>query len=508
MLNGRQVPSADELEYDAAGNLVANEPNVDNWQKFTYDSAGRQTVHEEKWKRGGPISGQPVTRYHGEANMLYDGDGRLVRQHWDKDYTLTIGSHSIPSNYRRIYSTVIGQELSSIEENLNGEMKTTKVFAGGSSIGEQESWTPTGSGTSEIYRGISRDPISGSRVRSGILEHYEPLGQVIDPNPPLEDPPPPGMTDGYNDSRFAGIQCQSGIAKGLDGTDLPWACRRSAEEDIRHKVIALWPSWNEKDGNTAKMVDSPIMRDWAGGSSLPHSFAAKAMVGSMFSTKKDDPQDGGDLGSVTIKDPGPTTPLDELAGTGAENSSTMSALTEDESLAKCIYDLLINRFADVNVNGAKFNAVKSVWFSPGTSAAVEAYDWAKGNWTTHAITVGTTVHYNTASFPNLSKPTWSQFEIMVEEVAHVNQFLNMWASMPAQRLAPDPTHSGPGTRPPNYTDAVIKWGLNYAAAVLATPKGKDSYEDNSIEAPAKAEARSIVQSIRSNISDRDGPCGK
>lgn len=319
MLNGRQVPSADELEYDAAGNLLANEPNVDNWQKFTYDSAGRQTVHEEKWKRGGPISGQPVTRYHGEANMLYDGDGRLVRQHWDKGYTLTSGSHSIPSNYRRIYSTVIGQELSSIEENLNGEMKTTKVFAGGAWIGEQESWTPTGNSTSYFYRGISRDPISGSKVRSGILEHYEPLGQVIDPNPPLEDPPPPGMTDGYNDSRFAGIQCQGAVARGLEGTDVPWACRRSAEEDIRHKVIALWPSWNEKDGNLSKMVDSPIMRDWAGGSTLPHSFAAKAMVGSMFSTKKDDPQDGGDLGSVTIEDPGPTTPLDELAGTGAEN---------------------------------------------------------------------------------------------------------------------------------------------------------------------------------------------
>ncbi|MGD9631098.1 MAG: hypothetical protein AB7V18_17815 [Pyrinomonadaceae bacterium] len=211
--------------------------------------------------------------------------------------------------------------------------------------------------------------------------------------------------------------------------------------------------------------------------------------------------DGGDYGEDGI----PNTPDDNIY---TEVEDTVYSWEEtDESLSRCIYDLLINRFSDVNVHGATRNAVSSVWFSPGTSAAVRAYDWAAG-FKTFAITIGTTVHYDTDTLPNLSKPTWDQFEIIIEEVAHVNQFLNMWASMPAKQTVPDPTHAGPETRPPNYSEAVTQWGLNYAAAVWNTPKGQDSYHDNAIEKPAKAEARSILQDIRSKSTDAYGPCGR
>jgi hypothetical protein len=186
----------------------------------------------------------------------------------------------------------------------------------------------------------------------------------------------------------------------------------------------------------------------------------------------------------------------------------------DETLSSCIYDLLKNRFANVNVHGTMRNA-SNVWFSPGTSWAVQTYDWITSS-QTDAITIGLTVHYDTDALPNLSKPSWAQFETMIEEIAHVNQFLVMWGNMPVtttttkgRTMVGREKSDDMTTRlVPTYSQAITQWGINYAAAVLNTPKGQDSYADNSIEKSAKKEARDIRIAIQNQSKDSYGPCGK
>ena len=83
---------------------------------------------------------------------------------------------------------MLGGEIASIEENFYGVMEKTRVYAGGAVIGEQKRWTATGQSTGEAYSYIFRDPVSGSVDKGGLQEHFEPLGQKIDPMPPLEEP--------------------------------------------------------------------------------------------------------------------------------------------------------------------------------------------------------------------------------------------------------------------------------------------------------------------------------
>ena len=299
MTNGRLTAIGNEvLDYDASGNILRQEPNDENWQASVFDAAGRKVSHEEKWRRGGPISGQPLVKYHGESTILYDGDGRSVRQEWEKEFI----QNGTPSGYstssRSIHSTVLGSEIASIEDVPYGERRTTNVFAGGAIIAELLRWTPTGESTSELYYWITSDPITGSRIKGGVQEDFEPLGQKIDPIPPLDDPTFPGPSDGYNDARFSEWQCKVSEKFNHSYNEMPAHCQKAYNADIWAKIYAIWPAWKEKEGNLSKLVDSPII-NWSGGASVPNSLARRSMTYAMFTTKKDDgPYDGGHLGTV------------------------------------------------------------------------------------------------------------------------------------------------------------------------------------------------------------------
>lgn len=98
---------------------------------------------------------------------------------------------------------------------------------------------------------------------------------------------------------------------------------------------------------------------------------------------------------------------------------------------------------------------------------------------------------------------------MVEEVAHFEQFLNSWSNLPLVNDIQEIGNRGQTknfTRPPNYAEAVVSWGVNYYNAYKNTPAGKDPYADNSIEAPAKQKAASITSRVKQHLPNRNGPC--
>lgn len=86
-----------------------------------------------------------------------------------------------------------------------------------------------------------------------------------------------------------------------------------------------------------------------------------------------------------------------------------------------------------------------------------------------------------------STPTWAQFERAIEEIAHLEQFLNNWANLPKQNDLQEIGNRGqtqPIIRSPDY-DALISWAKLYLDAYRTTPAGQNGYADNAIEKPAK-----------------------
>jgi hypothetical protein len=194
------------------------------------------------------------------------------------------------------------------------------------------------------------------------------------------------------------------------------------------------------------------------------------------------------------------------------SSTTLNISRRKGNLNLCITNLLKDSFSEINVHGNMYSPLTTANFIEGLPSLiyygneVRKYIGIKGV-DPGAITLGPTIYYPAGQI-NMNSPTWGQLEMIIEEVSHLEQFYNLWAS----NFKNDIQEIGNRgqiqhiRRAPNLVEAQISWAVNYVNAYLSVPEGNDPYTDNSVEAPAKSKASSVVTALRIKYADRNSPC--
>jgi hypothetical protein len=270
-------------------------------------------------------------------------------------------------------------------------------------------------------------------------------------------------------------------------------------------VLAITGTDSPMTSPAIPFMDSPV-----GGKSNPMTLALRKTANSTAKTAKDN-----DNKPVIKEDVEVKISFDDEIFSGFQGAESGFIGDNDyKSLSTCIQNLLIPSFAEVDVHGKKYHPVKDVVFGAGVGDLVNIADSITGG-NTRAMTLGLHVNYDAGYVTNLQTPTWNDLHLIIEEIAHVNQFLVMWANMPKVNQTSGggfgtSQPSGPKVAP-SYKLAQAQWLINYAAAVLNTPTGQDSYSDNAVEKPAQAERDKILASLKANnqsLLKNPGPCSK
>lgn len=131
------------------------------------------------------------------------------------------------------------------------------------------------------------DPVTGSVVKGGLREDFEPLGQKIDATPPFEEDPPPDPPNIYNTTVDSEWQCAAADAMGKTFYEQPTHYQKNYhQEQWRVRIV-------KKEGNPITLTDSPIPGGAFGPNSPSNSYSTRLMASAMTATAKDDPIDGG-----------------------------------------------------------------------------------------------------------------------------------------------------------------------------------------------------------------------
>jgi YD repeat-containing protein len=247
--NGRQTAQSGEtLTFDAAGNITYQGMGTNKFQQTSVDAAGRAAVFVERWQTNGTnppiVTEQTITR-------SYDGGGEAVT---GTVLRQRVGSPpATASTTYQIYSSVLGSIIT--EMDGSGQKITTKVFAGGAVIAEQQTLA-----NNVVW--YHADPVTGSKqtvVKSGAVastikarEEYEPLGQSVRLSAPVVVDPPSGqpLPPIINDSLFPEWQCM------LPTELMPSHCGL--------KILADGSKYfgkggdDKTEGNVSKLTDSPL----------------------------------------------------------------------------------------------------------------------------------------------------------------------------------------------------------------------------------------------------------
>jgi hypothetical protein len=183
--NGRMQPLGNEvLNYNAAGNIVYSGLMPTNFQETAYDASGRKSNFKERWTT--PISS---IAYISERNtaQYFDGNGQTVKEVETYTRINETPQTFVTKTRYKIYSSVLGGELSEIEIDSYGERRTTKVYAGGAIIAEQRTFVNTPTDNKVVW--VHADPVTGSKqetlktglasISIGNREELEPLGQRV-----------------------------------------------------------------------------------------------------------------------------------------------------------------------------------------------------------------------------------------------------------------------------------------------------------------------------------------
>ncbi len=196
------------------------------------------------------------------------------------------------------------------------------------------------------------DPVTGSVVKGGLREDFEPLGQKIDATPPFEEDPPPDPPNICNTTVDSEWQCAAADAMGKTFYEQPTHCQKNYhQEQWRVRIV-------KKEGNPITLTDSPIPGGSFGPNSPSNSYSTRLMASAMTATAKDDPidgnggcdwdKDGTNDCAATIKNPGPDV-LDNFKDAGFSSSEILSLsganedykyLTDQGSLIRNIKEII------------------------------------------------------------------------------------------------------------------------------------------------------------------------
>ncbi len=241
--------SGETLTYDAAGNVTYSGTSSNKFQDTVFDSAGRRTGFTERWST---VSGSysPIISER-ISTVEYDGDGRVVAGTIQQNRISSPTSTGAVGNSYTVHSTVLGGVLSELNySGANLITRKTNVYAGGAIIAEQR--LLTGQDDKVVY--LHADPVTGSRAevgQSGELvsdQQFEPLGQRIRTNPPIEEQAPSVPPPAIGDSLFPEWQCMIPRDEG-NGAFIPRHCSQAAEQQDIFWYEVRW----EKKGNPARI---------------------------------------------------------------------------------------------------------------------------------------------------------------------------------------------------------------------------------------------------------------
>src|SRR5690606_1481381 len=123
----------------------------------------------------------------------------------------------------RVFSSVLGGELVSIETDQTGERRKVKVYAAEAVVGERSQRTLTGQSPTQTFAFFHADPLTGET--GGKV--FDALGQVVettlieDPDP-KPFPPPENLRPGFSEWR-----CNVAAAFGQTFYEMPNDCRKA-----------------------------------------------------------------------------------------------------------------------------------------------------------------------------------------------------------------------------------------------------------------------------------------
>ncbi len=254
--NGRQASYSGSM-YDAAGNLLSTHTRSGGEHQATiYDAANRSTTVTTR--------SQEFAGYWHKQTLVqsFDGDGQAVKSQetWQ---TGTQTPLTAPPRYQ-MWSSVLNSPLTKISDT--GTKLTTKVFAGGAVIAEQN--VETGN----RVEWISADPVTGSSVRilkNGAFydddrKELEPLGQEVLPVEPPAQQPSPSPENAKFSASEPEWQCQAAGAMGKDFFAQPVHCQKAQMESGSIWLSGLFSSKTEYNVQFIQFTDSPLPDSYSG----------------------------------------------------------------------------------------------------------------------------------------------------------------------------------------------------------------------------------------------------
>ncbi len=476
------------VEYDASGNVVSQpiDSMPEGTGTNTFDAAGRRVKYFD----------QRFGRFNGYLNMVqehvtaydFDGDGRPVVE---KDNWRTYPRNDPPSGgleatpkVFQVWSSVLGSNLVTIGGYTGG----TKVFAGGTLIGTANA--NAGS------RWTTADPVTGTTVRwtgaNGVwekaAEETEPLGQLVaSADPDLDNDP--GYDYAARNSAFPQWQCDLPDSFWAEDPNerfrsMPFECQQRVLQDLSAGLDEIYGFSNPNNEPDPGNLDHERSHTASSGPSALLILAASALQSSWKPKKKP-------------KEKIWTVDISYVPGY-VDASESGLGMSSFDPIPNCVKTLLRNEFKDVVIGGTTYNAVDATNFVvtnalefAGTIREKLGIDGVNPS----AMTLGTDVLH--LSSLNVLNPSWEQTLTIIEEITHVDQFLQMWASMVAtgptmERFGEDASVSLGQPGIPTKAEAVAQWLKNYLkASKAAKDSGRAAY-DNDIEREAKNRAREIM----------------
>lgn len=174
-------------------------------------------------------------------------------------------------------------------------------------------------------------------------------------------------------------------------------------------------------------------------------------------------------------------------------------LSSLDPIPNCVMKLLRDEFKDIVIGGTTYNAVDAANFVRTSTLELAGTIREKlgiDGVNPLAMTIGTDVHLPSL---NVQNPSWAETLTIIEEISHVDQFLQMWASMVTTTTGPtvgrfgeDGAVSLTQTNVPTKVVAIGQWIKNYISATNAAKSAGRAAYDNEIEREAKQRALEIM----------------
>ncbi len=341
--NGRKTNGLEI--YDASGNIVDVTENVNSFQRWQHDAAGRRTITLTRTIANPGGQGGFVV-LESQYENVFDGDGRpVVERNGSRNVAQTpVPPMVVTPKKFEVWSTVLGAALTDV--NPDGTKMETKVFAGAAPIARQSRYVDVQQQVIETIGWTGADPVTGTSggtsYQSGTqyltVQDYEPFGQSIQSENPNQYPEQGPQVGSAGEPEW---QCQlpmewqpyhckikADIANSINGTSIKQVYdpnKKPGDPNFIH--IDDPPKEKNEDADdrlrneTLRKTDKPVLKEYGGKRIAPTS------VPSASGDEDEDDDVDYETNTVTVRG-GPSLPVDFQ---GAEVGTTAG----DPTYQKC-----------------------------------------------------------------------------------------------------------------------------------------------------------------------------